>query len=527
MPLIYQLLLGLVLTLLIPLWPSNTLPFLHLLRSLTTTPMMDGISLAQKAQLHEVADLMLEIYKTLAAMRYIDAQAINPGPHNVSDLLYGLDPAVIYLYSILPYIDKDFATNTAFFNGGIFADFRKSDDVEQGRDPFYGSPSEENFEDEDGPYMRPWVTPLSLLGNHGSAIVYDTRQHHIWIIDQEGWSSTDPALEGVEDGEPDSINRNYFAHIANRPAGDVLRDMVRWYRELKELPGGTEYSDLCWDHWDMDLKSLFEKNGWPDNFDGDAFLVDQAREFCALRAKGDAENPLGEVKKFTDWKNGKADRAKKAQEALDAAQNLNETWKARFELWNAERSVLRNTEELKKAQQEADRLCPNGVCQRPEDLPLWELVAVQRELGWKQNDLSYHRDWAEKSKESDPEEAKTYRAAFYLAEKEVATYEKAYEAAKADADRLCPGRSPKSVAGIKDLDQDDTMRDVQRRTELDVILTRELDALREWAAQIPPEANEAKGMADNQIEGLDKSVEDNQAALKKAQDWIAEEKEKE
>lgn len=34
---------------------------------------MDQLTSAKKAQLHEVADLMLDIYRTLVCMRHLDA----------------------------------------------------------------------------------------------------------------------------------------------------------------------------------------------------------------------------------------------------------------------------------------------------------------------------------------------------------------------------------------------------------------------------------------------------------------------
>ncbi|KAK8096229.1 hypothetical protein PG999_014251 [Apiospora kogelbergensis] len=68
---------------------------------------MEGPSAETKAQLQRVADLMLEIYQTRAEMRCIDVAAIKPGPHDLTRLMLHhqslrLDPAVIYLYSILP-----------------------------------------------------------------------------------------------------------------------------------------------------------------------------------------------------------------------------------------------------------------------------------------------------------------------------------------------------------------------------------------------------------------------------------------
>ncbi|KAK8083957.1 hypothetical protein PG996_002738 [Apiospora saccharicola] len=71
---------------------------------------MDALSSETKGRLQQVADLMLDIYKTRAEMRFIDAAAIKPGPHDITHLIplyqsLKLDPTIIYLYSILPYVD--------------------------------------------------------------------------------------------------------------------------------------------------------------------------------------------------------------------------------------------------------------------------------------------------------------------------------------------------------------------------------------------------------------------------------------
>ncbi|KNG89665.1 hypothetical protein ANOM_002299 [Aspergillus nomiae NRRL 13137] len=258
----------------------------------------------QKANLHEVADLLLEIYQTLASMRFLNPAGIIKGPHNIDSVLnlyeeLGLDPSIIYLYSILPYIDCRLAGQTDFFKGGIFADFRQAEDIEQGRDPFYICPGDDDYEDEDGPYMRPWVTPLSLIGNHQSVILYDARRHRIWIIDQESWNTSDPALGNMPDsvagdeyecGEK-SNNDNSFQHVPSRPAGDVLRDMVRWYRSLEIMPGGGENTRPEWNYDELPLRELYSKHGWPDNFNGDAFVADQLRHTVLI---ADAQRQNGE-----------------------------------------------------------------------------------------------------------------------------------------------------------------------------------------------------------------------------------------
>lgn len=172
----------------------------------------------------------------------------------------------------------------------------------QGRDPFYAMPAGDDYDAENGPYIRPWMTPLSRLGNHQSVIIYDARRHRIWIIDQQWWKSTEPALvdgpvihsdDSDEEKKPNKESKNSMSiePIPSRRAGDVLRDIVRWYRSLDEIPGG-EHCGGEWSRYDMPLKELYRQYGWPGNFDGDGFQVAQARAHCASSAKDAAEEPL-------------------------------------------------------------------------------------------------------------------------------------------------------------------------------------------------------------------------------------------
>lgn len=131
-----------------------------------------GLSADTRRQLHEIADLMDDIYTTLAMMQYIPAEAIQRAPHrsppvdvDLAAKLH-LDPSIIYLHQILPYIDDHAVEATDFIFGGYFVDFRDAGDVERSRDPFYM---------DDDSCMKPWVTTLSALGNHQSVILYDAR----------------------------------------------------------------------------------------------------------------------------------------------------------------------------------------------------------------------------------------------------------------------------------------------------------------------------------------------------------------
>ncbi|KAJ6032749.1 hypothetical protein N7540_003481 [Penicillium herquei] len=284
---------------------------------------------SQQHRQQRVADLMLEIYEELVRMRYIHRAGIQLGPHNLThlDQAYDeldLDASVKYLYSILPYIDTLSAGKDSFAQIGEFADFRDIEQAEQGRDPFYGSPSEPNFEDEDGPYMKPWVTPLTGLGNHGSVVLYDTRRHVIWIIDQEGWETTDPALEGYPTKEPESLNRNSFEHIMHRPAESVLQDILQSYRSLDWIPGGGENTGPEWDSYTLPLKEIYQQSGWPHSFDADVFEVAQARSYCVHKMMDDVDEEF-------EGEDPKKMELKCLREELESAYKEVDYWKSEMQ----------------------------------------------------------------------------------------------------------------------------------------------------------------------------------------------------
>ncbi|EAW19923.1 uncharacterized protein NFIA_095430 [Aspergillus fischeri NRRL 181] len=483
--------------------------------------MDDRLPPDQKARLHEVADLMLEIYHTLAQMRYLDPAGIEQGPHNIDHLrpLYEklkIDPAIIYLYSILPYVNRHVAGNEHFFHGGAFTDFRREEDVMQGRDPFYGCPVGDDYEDENGPYIRPWVTPLSQLGNHQSVIMYDARRHRIWIIDQELWSTTDPALadgpviysdDSDEEKEPEekSKNRNSFESKPSRRAGDVLRDIVRWYRSLDELPG-SEHCAGEWSRQDVPLKELYREYGWPDNFDGDGFQVAQARAHCAAIAKNTAEEPLRSVERFKLWEQRAEGRISAHQAELAVAKSTDEEWAARFKLWREEIWSARNNEYLTGAEQEAERLCPGGVCQRKEDLPLWELEKLRQEYRSKREKVEACQNWANESADTDPDRARYHQISLQQAKREAAIYQKAYEAALSEAERLCPGRTFQSATGNASLGRVDTVTSIRDQKASMGMMERELEALRDWALQLPDEAVQAKKLVEDEVESRERAI---------------------
>lgn len=80
-----------------------------------------------------------------------------------------------------------------------------------------------------------------------SVIVLTSYTDRIHIIDQMEWSTSDPALEGVDEKPSQSENGNNYNHIPSRPAPAVLKDILKWYRTLEIIPGGGEHSSGHWE----------------------------------------------------------------------------------------------------------------------------------------------------------------------------------------------------------------------------------------------------------------------------------------
>jgi hypothetical protein len=530
---------------------SLCLSFQHYSNSGST--IMDGLNSAKKAQLHEIADLMLEIYRTLARMQYLDPSWIREGPHNVDALLplyhsLGLDPSITYLYSILAYVDTAGAAVVDFFQGGMFADFRKKNDVEQGRDPFYEQSGEESN-------LRPWMTPLSLLGNHRSVIIYDARKHRIGILDQESCGSTDHNLyegwtavqetgededdacrdekKGEDEDDEEKMEENEeevdydeeededdnddkeedsdgfegpYDEMDSRPAGNVLRDIVRWYHELIEIPGGGEASGSEWN--DEIVKPLYLKHGWPNaNFDGHAFLVDQARAAAAAEAKYSSEEPIRKVSAYEGWlEEPDSPAMRQRKDRLAAPETIEEEWSTRWELWWTEMMRQRNLIGLQKARKARDFACPGGQCQKPEELPLWEMGQLQQDLWSRQRSLEALQKEADEMEAGERETVPGIEFKLRHAEKQVLVYREAYKASRSDAERLCPGRSFPLGPGVKARGLDLEARKEELTKNIEEAQWRS-KAIQGWMNQLPNGANGARAQAQSALDREEEYIE--------------------
>lgn len=492
---------------------------------------MDSLTPAKKAQLHEVADLMFEIYRTLVRMRYLDASWICEGPHEIDEALlaiyraHGLDDSVIYLYSILPYVDAAGAVGLDFLQGGEFADFRKEGDVKQGRDPFY--------EENENELLPPHMTTLSLLGNHRSVIFYNSREHWIAIIDQECDGSTDHNLhegriipndefgswheEGEGEQDPDGVDEdelegdgdgeegeedeeededdgsdgegNHWDEMSGRPAGRVLRDIIRWYYELVETPGGGEQSAQSRQAWEPELlKPLYRKHGWPgSHFDGDAFLVDLDCTYAVRTAESrftmDIKVLQAHLKDFGP--DGQDFAKMKEREA--AAETVEDLWIARWHLWRIELDARRNAEALRRAEKRWE--------EARRELPLEEVKILHESLGYWESRLGHAR-WEHR-------DVMGAQIRLQYAEKQLGVYEKAYAAARADADALLPGGTPGRRA-LKISGYEARHRQVDWGVKES---QREIEATRGWVSELPEGIDRARKMARDDMAQREKMLE--------------------
>ncbi|KFZ02678.1 hypothetical protein V500_00030 [Pseudogymnoascus sp. VKM F-4518 (FW-2643)] len=479
---------------------------------------MDIPTSPQKEQLHEVANLMLDIYRTLVHIRYLDPSWIIEGPHNIDDLLpmyrsYDLDASVIYLYSILPYIEPARGKRMDFFQGG----------------------------------------------NHRSVIIYNARNHCIWIYDQESGGSTDHnLLEGCkvfsreeyersqeesrevseasgegeedeeeggddEDGEYDEGGQDdededededeentdeFYDENDGRPAANVLRDIIKWYHELIELPGDGDESGALWDS--EILLPLYPKHGWPsETFDGDAFEVDQVRAAATKVAKESAEQPINEVQKHNAWVSdvgGYRKRERADQLARKAAATTDdELWIARWELWKSEEHDRYMVEGLRRSEAAMYNASPARQFQKPDELPLWEERQLRMDSWGKQRELKKIQQEVERLQQASKLQ-KSSQVKLRYAAKQVAVYQKAHEAARLDAERLFPGRLFTVGLGVEINGQDYEERMGYFTNSIERV-QRELELMREWMVQVPNSAQHARQVVKNELDRKEKHLE--------------------
>ncbi|KAH7304820.1 hypothetical protein BKA65DRAFT_521138 [Rhexocercosporidium sp. MPI-PUGE-AT-0058] len=518
---------------------------------------MTSLTPHRKKRLQEVASGMLNIYQTLANMAYIPSTSIRRGPHDITALLplytgLKIHPSIIYLYSILPYVDVEEAGMEVFFQGGRFADFRKGEVVEEGRDPLFDCDQEDQGM-EGG--MRSWMTPLTLLGSEdvgrdggrGSVVIYDAKRHCVGIIDHEcggsmdhkldidgkpleddddeggdddhddvgdgseyeivkegdeltedeSWEDIDEESDGGEDGdvyEDADQEEHIYDNMPSRPAPDVLRDIAKWFEDFYEVPNDRGVDAL-------EAGSQHRKHGWPStDFDAEGYLVDKVRAKALEEAREDEEELWREAAKYRGWiKEEDGFQMEMLREKLAIAGTEDEFWLARWGVWKAEGDNAIYLRKLREVEERRKLAFPDGRLGKMENLVIGEIKHLQESLWNEERDLKEMREDG-KGKEKESEEKMKGR------EKRIAVLEKALEAARKDADKLCPGKSPSFGRGMKEtgLDLDKRVADLSTNIEDS---REKLEAMRKWRDELPVSAHLAREAADEAIQWLEGYME--------------------
>lgn len=258
----------------------------------------------------------------------------------------------------------------------------------------------------------------------------------VYANQQEQVSDAEGASEDEED-EADDVND--WDEMEARPASNVLRDIIRWYRELVEVPRRGERTGEESER--KIVEPLYRKHGWPGKaFDGDAFQVDQARVYAMERVEYDAGEPLRKLEALRGAKKWQGERdaaaMRQAQENFAGATNVDEEWTARWDIWQADLVAKGREEQIIMAEK------TNLESLKPEDLPLWELKQVQMHLESEKRTVKELKETrpgeGHLSRLSTPELQERIR----YAQKQAVILEKAYAASAADAENLCSGRAP-------------------------------------------------------------------------------------
>ncbi|KAK4226843.1 hypothetical protein QBC38DRAFT_545641 [Podospora fimiseda] len=474
---------------------------------------------AKKAQLHEVADGLLKIYRTLARMRYIEDSWIQEAPYaNLDTQLLpmwksydNIDAEIIYLWSILPYLTYN-ASRALLPHFQRFLDFRKKKDVQNrlsGKSP-----------------IPPHMTHLFTMAQYVGDIFYDSKQHKIAIYglrldgdfsgyDLGGTANNEDNQEEIEkadkeekeegDSESGTNTNRYAERMKNAlPADKVLQEMHNWLLDTNVTPGGSPYSTINWPE-DV-IKPLYVKHGWPGlDFDGNAFLVDLVRTRAIERIKYFATLPLHKIKdqksrvKALDPTGTRLEELKKT---ISEAKTVDEEWLARWELFSTERQ--KNIEEMALARMEEEfRIeCPDGKCVKEEELPIMELKTVASMRSANMKVLEEIKKMLERA----PNRWSELEGMIRVAEQEIEIHNKAFEASKSDFDRLYPGL-PLVDPSFEERDEglEERMMTFQKSWRAAEDKKQEL---RDWAARVPDEAVSAKQKVQESIDELERAFEE-------------------
>lgn len=225
-----------------------------------------------------IASLMDDIYATLANSTFIPHNAIARGPHIINTTAISCNPSasVLRLIELLPYVDFTLVKEPDWIDGGYFMDYRNPLHLAALCDPLRGEPI--GWTD----YMEPTDVALTNWGTGGwnsdrtFVMIYSTERNSIRIFDGELWVERRTA----ELAFGEEMNKWWFEEhgqfewdIADG-APHILRAVTNNYKSLRWTPWGTSNREDGFGVPPETIKTLLERNGWPDVFNPTQFNVD-------------------------------------------------------------------------------------------------------------------------------------------------------------------------------------------------------------------------------------------------------------
>lgn len=253
-------------------------------------------------------------------------------------------------------------------------------------------------------YMAPSDVALTNWGTGGwnndrtFVMIYNIKKHSIRTFDAELWVERAVAEQFWHKEMNDWWFEDNGEFVWDRSDGapHILRAIANNYRHLTWTPWTTSNRENGFGAAHEVIKTLLHQNGWPNTFDTDQFNADFIRAQHKPSGKGYAEQSLKRIDQLAGYNHtvieddltwydtdegqirGWEKRLLRDRSQYESESNAEERELKRYyyqrTIWVLEDAK----EELKAAQADVERLCPDGVCTKEEDMVLWEYLALQR-----------------------------------------------------------------------------------------------------------------------------------------------------
>ncbi|KAH6639033.1 hypothetical protein C7974DRAFT_387745 [Boeremia exigua] len=377
----------------IPLVAFLCLPQIYKLLPYSINPSYDV------TKMQKIADLMDDIYGTLANSTFIPHNAITRGPHTINTTAIACKPSasVLRLIELLPYVDISLVQEPDWIYGGTFMDYRNPEHLEELCDPLRGQSI--GWTD----YMAPSDVALTNWGTGGWnndrtwVLLYNTERDSIRIFDAELWVQRQVAKDkfGGEMADFWFQDDGQFEWDMADGAPHVLRAIANNYKSLKWTPWQTSNRENGFGVPPETIKALLQRNGWPGSINSTQYNADIIRAKHAPSGHGHAEVAQKRVGDLAGYNHTIVEdgytrfdtyegeiywaerRIVRERQAYETEKDDEERALHQYRLQKAIQTAENLRAELDSAKAEVARFCPEGVCVEEEDMILWEFLALQ------------------------------------------------------------------------------------------------------------------------------------------------------